>query len=224
MISQYWPGEIIGRDDRIVELEPGPDAVPDRGAAGHPAALARTARSVEAEVAKVTRRWSDDLADLLTARASARTRPSGCCAGTAARCPRRTRRTSARRPRSRDLARLEELPADDGLALRRSTPPTTTTTADRRLKVFRTGQSVSLARALPIFTQMGIEVLDERPYEIELADGERGLDLRLRAAAAGRACDFDDDRVGATSSTRCGCCGATRSSRTASTRSSCGPA
>jgi glutamate dehydrogenase len=67
--------------------------------------------------------------------------------------------------------RLEQLPADDGLAFELYTPDAADE-ADRRLKVFRTGEAVSLARALPIFTQMGIEVLDERPYEIELADGD----------------------------------------------------
>ena len=41
--------------------------------------------------------------------------------------------------------------------------------ADRRLKVYRSGAPLSLARALPIFSQMGIEVLDERaqhPYPL----------------------------------------------------------
>ena len=36
--------------------------------------------------------------------------------------------------------------------------------------MFRTGRPVSLARALPIFTQMGIEVLDERPYELDVLE------------------------------------------------------
>ena len=49
---------------------------------------------------------------------------------------------------------------------------------------------------------MGIEVLDERPYEIELAGGDDGLDLRLRAAAAGRRATSTTS-ARATSSTRC---------------------
>ncbi len=59
--------------------------------------------------------------------------------------------------------------------------------------MFRTGQSVTLARALPIFTQMGIEVLDERPYEIDLADGHNvwiyDFGLRLPAGT-----EFDEVR------------------------------
>ena len=65
VVLSHWPGKIIGRDDRIVELgmarmqflvalRPG-EEVPNPDRAG-----------VETEVARVTRRWSDDLADLLT--------------------------------------------------------------------------------------------------------------------------------------------------------------
>ena len=219
----YWPGEIIGRDDRIVELGPGPDAVPDRGAPGRRSRRRRTAPTVEAEVAKVTRRWSDDLRDLLHRRASARTRPSGCCARYAGALPEAYKEdfgapTAVARPRR---ARARCRPTTGWPST--STRPTPTTTADRRLKVFRTGTPVSLARALPIFTQMGIEVLDERPYEIELADGTTVwiYDFGLRLPAGRR---LRRRSARATSSTRCGCCGAARSSRTASTRWSCAPA
>jgi len=85
---------------------------------------------------------------------------------------------------ARDVVRLEELPPEDGLDFELYVPDDDEN-ADRRLKVFRTGQSVSLARALPIFTQMGIEVLDERPYQIELAGGSDmwiyDFGLRLQA-------------------------------------------
>ncbi|PZS17832.1 MAG: NAD-glutamate dehydrogenase [Pseudonocardiales bacterium] len=168
VISKHWPGEIIGRDDRIVELNlarmqfliavrPGTQPPsPDRP-------------SVEAEVAKVTRRWSDDLSDLLTLAVGedAAERVLRKYAGV---LPEAYKEDFAAIDAARDLARLEELPAEDGLAFDLYVPDDSDG-ADRRLKVFRTGQSVSLARALPIFTQMGIEVLDERPYQFELADG-----------------------------------------------------
>jgi glutamate dehydrogenase len=163
VISAHWPGEIIDRDDRIVELglarmqflialRPGtPPPSPDR-------------HTVEQEVLRVTRRWSDDLADLLTV-------GHGEEEG-----ERLARRYDGAFPEAYkedfgaatavdDLKRLESLPEDDGLGFHVYTPPSDDG-ADRRLKVYRTGASVSLARALPIFSQMGIEVLDERPYEI----------------------------------------------------------
>ena len=168
VIVTHWPGELIARDDRIVELDlarmqflialrPGTVVPsPDRHA-------------VEEEVLRVTRRWSDDLADLLTV-------GHGEEEG-----ERLARRYDGAFPEAYkedfgaatavdDLKRLESLPEDDGLGFHLYTP-TGDDDADRRLKVFRTGRTLSLARALPIFTQMGIEVLDERPYEIARPDG-----------------------------------------------------
>jgi glutamate dehydrogenase len=162
-IGNHWPGDVVARDDRIVELglarmqflvalrsgtQP---PQPDR-------------RAVETEVATIIRRWSDDLADLLTV-------GRGEEAAT-----RLMRRYGSAFPEAykehflpaaavRDIDRLEQLDEDDGLTFDMYTP-TAHDGADRRLKVFRTGRAVTLARALPLFTQMGIEVLDERPYEI----------------------------------------------------------
>jgi glutamate dehydrogenase len=190
VINRYWPGELIGRDDRIVELNlarmqlliavrPGAQpASPER-------------RTVENEVAKVTRRWSDDFADLLNLdvgeeRAGHLLRRYGDA------LPEAYKEDFAPATAVRDLARLDALPAENGLAFELYTPDDDDG-ADRRLKVFRTGQSVSLARALPIFTQMGIEVLDERPYELEVADAESvwiyDFGLRLPPGT-----DFDDVR------------------------------
>src|SRR3954469_14182040 len=169
VINEYWPGEIIGRDDRIVEMNlarmqlliavrPGAQpASPER-------------RIVEEEVGKVTRRWSDDFQDLLVS-AVGEARSDHLFRKYAHALPEAYKEDFGAEVAVRDITRLEELPADNGLAFELYTP-VDDDPADRRLKVFRTGQSVSLARALPIFTQMGIEVLDERPYEIDLADGE----------------------------------------------------
>jgi glutamate dehydrogenase len=177
-----WPGEVLARDDRLTELglarmhflialTPGqPIPSPDR-------------RQVEAEVVRVTRRWSDDLADLLT------------LATGADNSERLLRRYIGAFPEAykedfgaavavRDIARLEQLPAEDGLGFEMYTP-SDDDEADQRLKVFRTGLPLSLARALPIFNQMGIEVLNERPYEMEPRDGSPSwiYDFGLRMPA-----------------------------------------
>ncbi|HEY3630535.1 MAG TPA: hypothetical protein VGL21_06530, partial [Jatrophihabitantaceae bacterium] len=179
VIAAQWPGDVIDRDDRIVELglarmqflialRPGtPPPSPDRHA-------------VEQEVLRVTRRWSDDLADLLTV-------GHGEEEG-----ERLARRYDGAFPEAYkedfgagtavdDLKRMESLPEDDGLGFHVYTPPSDDD-ADRRLKVYRTGSPLSLAKALPIFSQMGIEVLDERPYEITRPDGTESFiyDFGLR--------------------------------------------
>ncbi|MDT4901728.1 MAG: glutamate dehydrogenase [Pseudonocardiales bacterium] len=190
VINRHWPGDIIGHDDRIVELNLARMQLLIAVRPGsQPASPQRAV--VEAEVAEVTRRWSDDLQDLLTTAV-------GEDAGE--RLLRKYRDTLPEAYKEdftaatavRDLIRLEELPADNGLAFDLYTPDQDDG-ADQRLKVFRTGQSVSLARALPIFTQMGIEVLDERPYEIGLSEGETVwiYDFGLRLPPG---IDFDETR------------------------------
>ena len=42
---------------------------------------------------------------------------------------------------------------------------------ERRFKVYRTGTSLSLSQVLPHLTHMGVEVIDERPYEIRRPGG-----------------------------------------------------
>jgi glutamate dehydrogenase len=55
----------------------------------------------------------------------------------------------------------------------------------RRFKLYRR-EELSLTRVLPIFTHLGVEVVDERPYEVEAADGSRiqVYDFGLRASTA----------------------------------------
>ncbi|MDQ3424565.1 MAG: NAD-glutamate dehydrogenase [Actinomycetota bacterium] len=64
-----------------------------------------------------------------------------------------------------DLRRLEELADDDALSLSLY-EPVDSTPNERRLKVYRTGAALSLSQVLPLLAQMGIEVVDERPYEV----------------------------------------------------------
>ncbi|UQX88596.1 NAD-glutamate dehydrogenase [Jatrophihabitans telluris] len=193
VILLNWPGRIIARDDRIVELglarmhflialRPGEEVPnPERS-------------KVEATVAQVTRRWSDDLADLLTVGVGEQE------------ADRMLRKYSNAFPEAykedfpasvavSDLRRLESLPDHDGLAFELYTPPTDDA-ADRRLKVFRTGLPLSLGRTLPMLELMGIEVLDERPYELEPADGTASwiYDFGLRI---GEGVDFSQQRSAA---------------------------
>ncbi len=191
VIRQFWPGEVIGREDRIVEMglarmqfliavRPGTQPPsPDRP-------------TVEGAVTKATRRWSDDLADLLVQRHGEEkgARLINTYRGA---LPEAYKEDFGAEIGVRDLSILDELPADDGLAFALDTC-SAQDSADRRLKVFRTGRPVSLAKALPIFTQMGIEVLDERPYEVGLegADDVWIYDFGLRLPPG---VDFNETRA-----------------------------
>lgn len=41
---------------------------------------------------------------------------------------------------------------------------------ERRFKIYRRGESVSLSAVLPVLQRLGVEVVDERPYELRCAD------------------------------------------------------
>ena len=191
-ISRHWPGDVIGRDDRLVELDlarmqfliavrPGTQPVsPERAA-------------VEAEVGRLTRRWSDDLHDLLVAK-HGEDEGERLLAGYRDAMPEAYKEDVSPAQAVADLAILDALPAEDGLAFRLCVPEDSDDEADRRLKVFRTGRAITLARTLPIFSQMGIEVLDERPYEFELPERHDvwiyDFGLRLPSEV-----DFDESRA-----------------------------
>jgi glutamate dehydrogenase len=194
VIGRYWPGEVIGRDDRIVELDlarmqlliavrPGTQpASPER-------------RLVEDDVAKATRRWSDEFQERLLAEVGEE-RAEPLLRTYARALPEAYKEDFDAGTAVRDMLRLDDLPRENGLGFELYTPDPEDD-ADIRLKVFRTGHSVSLARALPIFTLMGIEVLDERPYEIDVPDDESDVlwiyDFGLRLPVG---VTFDETRSG----------------------------
>ncbi|GGZ21712.1 NAD-glutamate dehydrogenase [Streptomyces poonensis] len=71
-----------------------------------------------------------------------------------------------------DLVRLEELgTAEDGEDFALSLyEPVGAGPGERRFKIYRKGGSVSLSAVLPVLSRLGVEVVDERPYELRCAD------------------------------------------------------
>ncbi|WP_103501360.1 NAD-glutamate dehydrogenase [Streptomyces sp. SM14] len=49
--------------------------------------------------------------------------------------------------------------------------PVSAAPGERRLKIYRTGAPVSLSAVLPVLHCLGVEVVDERPYELRPTDG-----------------------------------------------------
>ena len=70
-----------------------------------------------------------------------------------------------------DLRHLEELTQEDSTRLVLYKPRWSPDTV-RRFKLFRRSP-LSLTQVLPLFTHMGVEVVDERPYEVARHDGVR---------------------------------------------------
>ncbi|MEW2548328.1 NAD-glutamate dehydrogenase [Streptomyces sp. NPDC047002] len=70
---------------------------------------------------------------------------------------------------------------------------------ERRFKIYRTGDQVSLTAVLPVLQHLGVEVVDERPYELRCADRTRAwiydFGLRMPVAPAGGGYPADDVRT-----------------------------
>jgi glutamate dehydrogenase len=80
-----------------------------------------------------------------------------------------------------DLALLQQVDPGIGIGLTLWSPGDAAA-GEFRAKVYRFGSPVSLSHLLPIFTALGVDVLDERPYGLVTADGPAWIyDIGLRA-------------------------------------------
>ncbi|MGC3002340.1 NAD-glutamate dehydrogenase [Streptomyces sp. G35A] len=68
-----------------------------------------------------------------------------------------------------DLVRLEQLSEERGFELSLY-EPVGAAPEERRFKIYRKGEAVSLSAVLPVLQRLGVEVVDERPYELRCAD------------------------------------------------------
>ena len=123
---------------------------------------------LESRLVVATRTWEDDFADALAARFG------DLDATVAARYvdafPEAYKEDFAATVAVDDLQRLDAL-HDDGDLDVELYEPLDKEACDLAVKLFRRGAPVSLSYMLPILQSMGVEVTDERPYEIERRDG-----------------------------------------------------
>ncbi len=138
---------------------------------------------LEARIAAATRSWEDVFAEALRAQAGEeeaarllRLYPHAF--------PAAYEEEFAPRTGVADLRRVDAL-APGALDMALYTPPASP--GARRFKLFRSAP-VSLVDVLPVLQHMGVEVVDERPYEITRADGTRSYvyDFGLRYEPAGQ--------------------------------------
>src|SRR5581483_3962579 len=76
--------------------------------------------------------------------------------------------------------------------------PASAASGERRFKLFLAGEEVTLTALLPVLQQMGVEVVEERPYQVTRPDGRRcwiydfGLRVDDSVLAATRGRSEDD--------------------------------
>lgn len=96
-----------------------------------------------------------------------------------------------------DLVNLEQLGEGKTFALSLY-EPVGAAPEERRFKIYQKGGSVSLSQVLPVLSQLGVEVTDERPYELRCADRTTAwiydFGLRIPPAATGGDHLADDAR------------------------------
>ncbi|GAA1433865.1 NAD-glutamate dehydrogenase [Streptomyces thermospinosisporus] len=93
-----------------------------------------------------------------------------------------------------DLVRLEKLGKDKDFELSLY-EPVGAAPEERRFKIYRKGEAVSLSAVLPVLQRLGVEVVDERPYELRCADRSVAwiYDFGLRMPKAAGADYLGDD-------------------------------
>ncbi|RBY76505.1 NAD-glutamate dehydrogenase [Blastococcus sp. TF02-09] len=139
------------------------------GRTGRPGPTAVDPDALQAELAAAARSWTDDLADALVARHGAD--GEQLFARVADAFPAAYQDDFPAERAVDDLARLEGL-APGQLALRLWTP-SGAGPGERRLTVYRVGERLLLSDVLPLLQNMGVSVVDERPYEIDRIGGAR---------------------------------------------------
>ncbi|MBC9725481.1 NAD-glutamate dehydrogenase [Streptomyces sp. TRM68367] len=93
-----------------------------------------------------------------------------------------------------DLVHLEQLSEEHNFALSLY-EPVGATPEERRFKIYRKGDSISLSAVLPVLQRLGVEVVDERPYELRCADRSVAwiYDFGLRMPKPKNGSDYSGD-------------------------------
>ncbi|HEV2930531.1 MAG TPA: NAD-glutamate dehydrogenase domain-containing protein, partial [Propionibacteriaceae bacterium] len=123
-------------------------------------------RALERELTQATRTWADEFADLI-AEAPDAERLATLIGG----LPEGYKEDYTPRQAVQDLAALTALEGDHDMSMALYVPDGDGT--DLRLKIFRREAPMSLSRILPHLTLLGVDVIDERPYELGLGQSER---------------------------------------------------
>ena len=120
---------------------------------------------LERRCAEAARSWRDDFASAVLS-AYGEERGRGLVRTYAAAFPEAYKEDYPAHSGAVDIGRLEQIDGDEGFALSLF-EDVAAPQGDARLKFYRVGSPLSLSQVLPILSEMGVEVVDERPYQLE---------------------------------------------------------
>ncbi|MER7520396.1 NAD-glutamate dehydrogenase [Streptomyces sp. NPDC126499] len=124
---------------------------------------------IESRLADAARSWSDGFSEALNAelgeeRAAELLRRYGNA------FPEGYKADHSPRAAVSDLVHLDALADSDKDFALSLYEPVGSGTGERRFKIYKTGDQISLSAVLPVLNRLGVEVTDERPYELRCAD------------------------------------------------------
>ncbi|MGI8434682.1 MAG: NAD-glutamate dehydrogenase [Nocardioidaceae bacterium] len=135
-------------------------------------------QALEQRLAEATRSWRDDFAVAVTEQLGEEAGP-GLVRVYGDAFPEAYKEDFAPRVAAQDIQRLEQIgDSPVGLSLY---VPVDAGAGESRFKVYRKDHPLSLSAVLPVLSAMGVEVVDERPYEIDATYGRAWIyDFGLR--------------------------------------------
>ncbi|MET7515844.1 NAD-glutamate dehydrogenase [Streptomyces sp. NPDC005480] len=156
-----WNTEsILSRLHFVIRVEPGTEL---------PVLTEADTERIEARLVDAARSWADGFGEALNAEcgeeraAELGRRYSGAF-------PEGYKADHSPRAAVADLVHLEALKRGEKDFALSLYEPVGAAPGERRFKIYRTGAPVSLSSVLPVLNQLGVEVIDERPYELRCSD------------------------------------------------------
>ena len=128
---------------------------------------------LEKELTLATRSWNDEFADMI-----ADADQSDQLATLVGALPEGYKEDYTPVQAVQDLTALTTLAGDHDMSMALYAPSRAVDEADLRLKIFRRDASMALSRILPHLTLLGVDVIDERPYELALGNDRARVHLR----------------------------------------------
>ena len=124
---------------------------------------------IEARLAEAARSWADGFGEALNAELGEE-RAAELQRRYAHAFPEGYKADHSPRSAVADLVHLEQLGKGGKEFALSLYEPVGAAPGERRFKIYRTGEQVSLSAVLPVLQRLGVEVVDERPYELRCTD------------------------------------------------------
>ncbi|MFD3479548.1 NAD-glutamate dehydrogenase [Streptomyces sp. NPDC058695] len=183
-----WNTEsILSRLHFVIRVEPGTEL---------PVLTEADTERIEARLVDAARSWADGFGEALNAEcgeeraAELGRRYSGAF-------PEGYKADHSPRAAVADLVHLEALKRGEKDFALSLYEPVGAAPGERRFKIYRTGAPVSLSSVLPVLNRLGVEVIDERPYELRCSDRTTAwiydFGLRLPKSLTGNGDFLGDD-------------------------------